>query len=51
VLLQAVVIAYAYPFFYQPGSHPVVQGIKFNLLMGALLFSVLALLLNTTLIQ
>jgi len=41
MLLQAVVIAYLYPFFYNPGSHPVVQGIKFNLIMGAMVFSIL----------
>ncbi len=40
MLLQAVVIAYIYPLFYRPGLHPVAQGIKFNLLMGAMAFSI-----------
>jgi len=38
MLIQGVVLAYVYPFFYRPGPHPVVQGIKFNALMGVLNF-------------
>lgn len=41
IILQGLVISYIYPFFYQAGPHPIVQGIKFNLMMGAMIFSVL----------
>lgn len=38
MIVQAVVLAYLYPFFYR-GGHPVKEGLKFGLLMGAFLWS------------
>ena len=37
---QGVVIAFLYPFYYRGGS-PILQGIKFSLLMGAVVYSVM----------
>jgi len=39
MLIQGLILAYLYPFFYQAG-HPVTQGIKYGLLMGLYLYSV-----------
>ena len=39
MLIQGLVLAYLYPFFYK-GGHPVMQGIKYGLLMGLYLYSV-----------
>ena len=41
VLTQGAVIAYLYPFYYQPGERPLLQGIKFSLLVGAVVYSVM----------
>jgi hypothetical protein len=38
--VQGVVIAYLYPFWYQ-GGNPVVSGIKFSLIMGLVVYSVI----------
>lgn len=40
VIIQGLVIAYLYPFFYK-GGHAVVQGIKFSLLMGLMVYTVM----------
>ncbi|MGJ8680238.1 hypothetical protein [Paraglaciecola sp.] len=42
MVIQGVVIAYLYPIFYRTG-HPIVQGIKFNMLIGAVIYSVMGL--------
>ena len=39
MVIQGLILAYLYPFFYKAG-HPVIQGIKFGLLMGLYLYSV-----------
>ena len=39
MLIQGLILAYLYPFFYKAG-HPVTQGIKYGLLMGLYLYSV-----------
>lgn len=40
MLTQGIVIGYLYPFYYK-GGKPVVQGIKFSLIMGAVVYSVM----------
>ena len=40
MLIQGLVIAYLYPFYYK-GGNPILQGIKFSLIMGAVVYSVL----------
>ncbi len=40
MLVQGVVIAYLYPFYYQSGN-PIIQGIKFSLIMGSVVYSVM----------
>lgn len=40
MLIQGVVIAYLYPFWYR-GGNPVFQGIKFNFIVGLLVYSVM----------
>jgi hypothetical protein len=40
VTTQGLVIAYLYPFFYR-GGNPVVQGIKFSLIIGLVVYSVM----------
>ena len=40
MLVQGVVIAYLYPFYYRDGN-PIIQGIKFSLIMGSVVYSVL----------
>jgi len=38
MLTQGLVIAYLYPFFYRDGN-PVIQGIKFSVIIGVLVYS------------
>ncbi len=40
MLMQGVVIAYLYPFYYQAGN-PVTQGIKFSIIVGSIVYSVM----------
>lgn len=40
MLLQGLVIAYLYPFFYKAGN-PIIQGVKFSLIIGAIIYSVM----------
>ena len=40
VLIQGLVIAYLYPYFYK-GGQPVIQGIKFSWLMGLMVYTVM----------
>jgi len=40
MIIQGFVIAYLYPFYYR-GGNPVTQGIKFSLLIGAIIYSVM----------
>ncbi len=40
VLIQGMVIAYLYPFYYRVG-HPVFQGIKFSLIIGLMVYTVM----------
>ncbi|MBL1321575.1 MAG: hypothetical protein COA63_011020 [Methylophaga sp.] len=40
MLMQGVVIAYLYPFYYQAGN-PVSQGIKFSIIVGSIVYSVM----------
>lgn len=40
MLTQGIVIAYLYPFYYK-GGNPVIQGIKFSLIIGAVVYSVM----------
>jgi len=40
MLVQGLVIAYLYPFFYQ-GGNPVIQGIRFSVIIGAIVYSVM----------
>ena len=40
MLVQGVAIAYLYPFFYQAGN-PVIQGIKFSIIVGSVVYSVM----------
>ena len=42
MLLQGAILAYFYPFFYQSGA-PVLQGLKYGLLMGLFLGSYITL--------
>jgi len=39
ILIQGVVIGYLYPFFYKGIGHPVVQGIRFNLIIGLMTYT------------
>jgi len=39
MVLQGLILAYLYPFFYK-GTHPILTGIRFGLLMGVFLWSV-----------
>lgn len=42
MLIQGLVIAYLYPFYYrQNNSHPILTGIKFSLLIGLIVYSVM----------
>lgn len=38
VIIQGIVIAYLYPFYYQRGN-PVFQGIKFSLIIGLMVYT------------
>jgi len=40
MITQGIVIAYLYPFYYKGGS-PILQGIKFSLIMGVVVYSVM----------
>ena len=40
MLVQGIVIAYLYPFYYRSGN-PVLNGVTFSLLMGLVVFSVM----------
>lgn len=40
VLIQGAVIAYLYPFYYR-GGHPIIQGIKFSLIIGLMVYTVM----------
>ena len=40
MIVQGVVIAYLYPFYYREGN-PILQGIKFSLIIGSVVFSVM----------
>ncbi|MCF6254979.1 MAG: DUF1761 domain-containing protein [Gammaproteobacteria bacterium] len=40
MLVQGVVIAYLYPTFYK-GGNPIIQGIKFSIIIGAIVYSVM----------
>ena len=41
VLTQGAVIAYLYPFYYR-GGNPIIQGIKFSLIIGLMVYTVMA---------
>lgn len=38
IIIQGSVIAYLYPFYYRQG-HPVIQGIKFSLIIGLMVYT------------
>jgi len=38
ILMQGIVIGYLYPFYYK-GGHPLIQGIKFNLIIGLMTYT------------
>jgi len=40
VLIQGAVIAYLYPFYYR-GGHPIAQGIKFSLIIGLMVYTMM----------
>ena len=40
ITIQGIVIAYLYPFYYRGGS-PVIQGIKFSLIIGLMVYTVM----------
>ena len=40
MVVQGMAIAYLYPFYYR-GGNPIFQGIKFSLIMGAVVYSVM----------
>ena len=40
IIIQGFVIAYLYPFYYKEG-HPVVSGIKFSLIIGLMVYTVM----------
>ena len=42
MLIQGFIIAYLYPYFYK-GGKPILEGIKFSLIMGAAVYSVMGL--------
>ena len=39
ILIQGIVIGYLYPFFYKSKSNPILQGIKFNLIIGLMTYT------------
>ena len=40
MISQGIIIAYLYPYFYK-GENPIIQGIKFSLIIGAVVYSVM----------
>lgn len=42
MIIQGIVIAYLYPFYYR-GGNPILQGIKFTFIIGLLIYSVMGL--------
>jgi len=40
MVIQGFIIAYLYPFYYRDGN-PIVQGIKFSLIMGTIVYSIM----------
>jgi hypothetical protein len=40
MLMQGVIIAYLYPFYYKAGN-PIIQGIKFSIIVGTIVYSVM----------
>ncbi|WP_299881655.1 hypothetical protein [uncultured Cocleimonas sp.] len=38
-IIYGIVLAYLYPYFYKKGDHPVVQGIKFSLIIEAVAYA------------
>lgn len=40
IIIQGMVIAYFYPFYYR-GGNPIFQGIKFNLIIGLMIYTVM----------
>ena len=41
MVTQGLVIGYLYPYFYKGEGNPILQGIKFSLLMGLMVYSVM----------
>lgn len=41
ILIQGLVIGYLYPFYYR-GGNPVLQGIKFNLIIGLMIYTAMS---------
>lgn len=39
ILIQGLVIGYLYPFYYTGAGHPILQGIKFNLIIGLMTYT------------
>jgi hypothetical protein len=39
ILIQGFVIGYLYPFYYKSAGNPVLQGIKFNLIIGLMTYT------------
>ncbi|MDV7340695.1 hypothetical protein RYZ26_13905 [Terasakiella sp. A23] len=41
ILIQGTVIGILYPYYYQGVGHPIVKGVKFSLMMGLMVYSVM----------
>ena len=41
VLIQGIVIGYLYPYYYNGRGNPILQGIKFNLIIGLMIWTVM----------
>jgi len=39
IIMQGFVIAYLYPCYYQSGANPILQGVKFNLIIGVMTYT------------
>lgn len=39
ILIQGIVIGYLYPFYYKGVGNPILQGIKFNLIIGLMTYT------------
>jgi len=39
IIMQGFVIAYLYPFYYQRDANPILQGVKFNLIIGVMTYT------------